>query len=419
VLRFLHSGFSTSERYAAILRHAEPIIRSLELFDLSEYLTEILVRHPEEVATLGETTTTRPAWNAENLFTLAGEDNFAGRDPVFSYVANSTAARGEKAAMLRRHFRHRMFESGVRDVAELRPIYSSLAETSSAGEEAISAAFGVAGSPSGLAILALGRLGSREFDLLSDADLLFVGNERHDRAALTKAAEQVMQELSAYTQEGLVFPVDTRLRPRGGEGELVVTPAQLEDYFANEAQPWEALMYTKLRLLVGDGELGRRSMKAAEVLFQRFSEDDRFAAAVREMRRKLEAASAPDKSIRTSAGALYDADFLSSFLLVRHQIRPRSGTLRHRLWRCAAAGVLDKQDAAALDHAAELCRTVEHVLRLVTGRNMRWLPAAEHPHGAAERLSSGILRRSFSSGLETELLKTFSVVRAIYDRVLA
>ena len=32
-----------------------------------------------------------------------------------------------------------------------------------------------------------------------------------------------MQALSAYTQEGLVFPVDTRLRPRGAEGELVFT----------------------------------------------------------------------------------------------------------------------------------------------------------------------------------------------------
>ena len=419
LLRLLNAGFSTSERYAAILRHQDAIIRSLSIFDFSEYLTEILVRHPEEVSTLAEIHSGAAGWSSGHLFNLSGEDNFAGRDPVFSYVANSTVAQNEKMAMLRRYFRHCMLASGTRDIAESRPVYSSLAETSTAGEDAISAAFGIAGSPPGLTVLALGRLGSREFDLLSDADLLFVCDEKRDRAVLTKAAEQIMQELSAYTQEGLVFPVDPRLRPRGGEGELVITPRQLQEYCRHEAQPWEALMYTKLRMVSGDAEIGRRAELAAEALFHRFAGNQEFPAAVREMRQKLEQASAPERSIRTSPGALYDADFISSFLLVRHQIRPKTGTLRDRLWRCAAAGVLEKRDAATLDHASELFRTAEHVLRLVIGRNMRWLPAAEHPRRAVETLAAQILRRDFPAGLEQELLSSFSKVRAIYERVVA
>ena len=57
-----------------------------------------------------------------------------------------------------------------------------------------------------------------------------------------------MQALAAYTRNGMVFPVDTRLRPRGGEGELLVTPVQLALYCEQAAQPWEALTYTKLRI---------------------------------------------------------------------------------------------------------------------------------------------------------------------------
>jgi glutamine synthetase adenylyltransferase len=157
---------------------------------------------------------------------------------------------------------------------------------------------------------------------------------------------------------------------------------------------------------------------ASETLFRRFAADDRFALAVREMRQRLQDASAPQKSIRTSAGALYDTDFLSSFLLVKHDIRPKSGTLRDRLWRCSSAGVLEKKDAAVLDHAAELSRTVEHVLRLVLGRNSRWLPSAEHPRYSVETLAAQILRHQFADGLEQELLRTFSRVRDIYDRVV-
>ncbi|HEX6805932.1 MAG TPA: hypothetical protein VF133_19820 [Terriglobales bacterium] len=431
LLRFLSSAFSSSERYAAVLRDQDAVVRSLPLFESSEYLTEILVRSPEEISTLAEIAGAPPgnAWVGHSrptpapsrggtLFDLPGEENLSGRDPVFAFLAGSTASHAEKIGLLRRHFRHCMFASGARDVTERRAIYASLAETTAAAEDAISAAFGIAGSPAGLAILALGRLGSREFDLLSDADLLFICDEAQDRLALTKAAEEITQSLAAYTQEGMVFPVDTRLRPRGAEGELLVTPAQLQQYFLVEAQPWEALMYTKMRFVAGDAALGRRAESVVDTLFRRFANDPDFPQAVRQMRQRLEDASAPDKSIRTYPGALYDADFLSAYLLVKHEIRPKAGTLRDRLWRCAAAGALPKQDAAVLDHSSELCRTVEHVLRMVIGRNVRWLPSAEHARRAAEKLTSQILRRNFSDGLEQELLATFRRVRQIYDQVI-
>jgi len=105
--------------------------------------------------------------------------------------------------------------------------------------------------------------------------------------------------------------------------------------------------------------------------------------------------------------------------VVEKELNQKAGSLRDRLWRCSATGALEKRDAALLDHAAELCRTVEHVLRLVTGRNGRWLPSAEHARGAVEKLASQILRRDFSQGLERELLSTFTEVRSIYDRVVA
>jgi glutamate-ammonia-ligase adenylyltransferase len=423
LLRFLSSAYASSERYAAVVRDQQAIARASSLFELSDYLSEFLARYPEEVSSLAEINSAASEFLGANLFDVAPgvfrESSFEGRDATFEYIANSTAGYADKMALLRRHFRHLIFTAGARDIAEKRSVYSSLTETTTAAEHAISAAFQIAGSPPGLAILALGRLGTREFDLLSDADLLFVCDGSENREALTKSAEQIMQALAAYTQEGMVFAVDARLRPRGAEGELAVTPAHLESYFAAEAQPWEALTYTKLRLIAGNAELGRQASHVSESLFKRFAVDPGFPQAVREMRTRLQDATAPAKSIRTSAGGLYDIDFLSSFLLVKNEIRPKTGSLRDRLWRCSAKGVLEKRDAALLDHAAELCRTVEHVLRLVTGRNGRWLPSAEHPRHAVEKLAAQILRREFPAGLEQELLHTFAEVRNIYDRVVS
>jgi len=422
LLRFLSSAYSSSERYAAVVRDQQAIARASSLFEISDYLSECLTRYPEEASTLAEIHSSAAQFVGANLFDISPgvfpEPSFESQDATFDYIANSTTAHAEKIAFLRRHFRHLIFASGARDIAEQRSVYSSLAETTAAAEHAISAAFRIAGSPKGLAILALGRLGTREFDLLSDADLLFVCEATENREALTRSAEQIMQALAAYTQEGLVFPVDARLRPRGAEGELAVTAAHLESYFASEAQPWEALTYTKLRLIAGSAELGRHAAQISETLFKRFAADPGFPQAVRDMRSKLQDATAPARSIRTSAGGLYDIDFLSSFLLVKSEIRPKSGTLRDRLWRCSAKGAIEKHETAVLDHAAELCRTVEHVLRLVTGRNGRWLPSAEHARYAVETLTSKILRRDFREGLEQELLRTFTQVRSIYERVV-
>ena len=417
--RFLSSAFAGSQRYAAVLRHQEAMARALTLFETSEYLTEILIRHPEEVATLAAPQEVTARAGGGYLFERSLGIGRAARDPVFAYLADSPAPYGEKLALLRQHFRHCAFAVGARDVIELRDVYESFGDITAAAEDTIAAAFSMAGAPQGLAVMAVGRLGNGEFDLLSDADLLFVCGDDDDRIALTKGAEQMMHALSAYTREGMVFPVDVRLRPRGSEGELLVTPTQLMVYFEQEAQAWEALTYSKMRVLAGSQTHGERATERLKVLFERFAADTGFAGAVREMRTRLEVAEAPGKSFKASPGAIYDIDFITSFLLIRHGVPDKQGSLRDRLWRCVGAGLLDKSAAAVLDHAAELLRTVEHVTRLVAGRAGKWLPATEHGRQVTEKLTGQILRREFSDGLENELVRTFAQVRVIYERVFA
>jgi len=415
--RFFGSALTSSERYAAVLRHPAALESAFALFESSDYLTDILIRHPQEIATLSEMGTVTPRIGSGYLF-----DNSVVpariSDPAFAYLAASPASYAEKLSLLRQHYRHRVFAAGAKDITESRDVYESLGETTAVAEDAIAAAYTIAGAPGGLAVLALGRLGSSEFDVLSDADVLFVCDEEQNREALTKAAEQMMQALAAYTRDGMAFPVDARLRPRGGEGELLVTPAQLDAYFGHEAQAWEALMYTKLRPLAGSRGLIDRAMKATCKLFERFAADDRFVHTIRDMRTKLEAAEGSEKNFKTSSGAIYDIDFLTGFLLVKQRIRNKRGTLRDRIWRCSASGLLDKADAAVLDHAAELFRTVEHVVRLAVGRARKWLPGTEHARRVAEKVSSQILQREFPKGLEVELNETAIAVRNIYDRLL-
>lgn len=416
LLRFLSSAFTSSDRYSVLLDNAGAVERAVVLFEVSEYLTEVLVRHPEEITTLAHLPTDAARMKAGQLFEEALGFGAVSADPVLTYVAGSGCSYQEKLSLLRKHYRQREFASAARDVLELRDVYESLASTAAQAEEAIVAAFRMAGAPAGMAVLAVGRLGSREFDLFSDADLLFVAEEGRDRGALTKAAEMIMHALAAYTQEGMLFPVDPRLRPHGNQGDLVVSTKQLEAYFAQEAQAWEALSYTKLRPIAGDVQVVQRASAASEILFDRFARDSGFRAAVQEMRTKLE--NAGEQNFKTSPGGTYDIDFLASYLLVANRVREKNGTLRDRLWRCVEAGHLAKEEAGILDHAAEFLRTTEHAVRLVTGRARRWLPARERALERTQHLTAAVLRRRFPHGLEAELCETMAQVRTSYTRVV-
>jgi glutamate-ammonia-ligase adenylyltransferase len=415
--KFLGAAFTSSERYAAVAHAPEAVSLALRIFGVSDYLTDILVRHPQEIATVEEIGQGIAAGRSEALF-VSDQPAGSARDPVFTYLASSSAPRPERLALLRQHYRHRVFAAGARDVMEFRPVYESLAEMTAAADDAIAAALAISEPPPGFCVLALGRLGSEEFDIASDADLLFLHDEHTDRAAAARTAEQVVQALAAYTRDGTVFAVDARLRPRGMEGELVHTPSILGRYFAEEAQAWEALTYTKLRLVAGSEELAERARKAVEEQLARFVGRPEFAAEARAMRAKLEKTESGETNFKRAPGGFYDIDYIVSYLLVRHGIEQTRGSVRERLHGLAGRGLLSDADCATLDAAAELLRTLEHVIRLVLGRARKTLPTAEHARQTSEQLTAKFLGRSFRHGLGPELERTFAQVRGVYERVL-
>ncbi len=409
--RFLSSAGTTSERYGAVLRSPEAVGRALTIFEFSEYLTDILVRHPAEVALLPQIEELSTSSEAE-LFDEGPRSESVAPDPVFAYLAQEKVDRSEANAILRRHYRRRVFLSGARDLFQLREVFDSLSENTASAEAAIQAALAIAGAPAGFAVMGLGRLGAREFDLLSDADVLFVCDEDCAQEEMRRVAAQMMDALTAYTLDGTVFPVDARLRPHGREGELIVTPTQLAAYFQDEAKPWEALTYLKLRHVAGDREVGNRALQAVRKGIAEIATRPGFNSELQDVRIRLER-SDTTANFKTGAGGIYDLDYLAGSLQARHQLW-LAGSLPERLDLLHEHGLLDARDWDQLMQGALFLRTLEHLVRLVTGRARKWLPVAEHPHRALQKLLWRVLRADDSFDLEMRLSEVLRQTRAIY-----
>ena len=423
--RFLTSALTSPERWAAVMASGAALERALSIFESSDYLSDVLIRHPEEIATLEDPALRFHAAQQEWL-NFNPESGSVGADRTLEFLPKADCSYAEKMVLLRKHYRRRVFMLGVTDILSPRSVFESLLEESNAAEAAIQAAFAIAHArcqlqPPALAVLALGRLGTYEFDIASDADLIFVRPDDLDPVLAARIAEQTVDILSAYTQEGTVFPVDTRLRPLGEDGDLVCTLSALRAYFSErgEARPWEALSFSKIRPIAGPKDLLDSAVDSVLQDITRFSKLPTFLEKVLEMRTRLaEAESAGGRNFKRGPGGFYDIDFLAGYLQIRHGLAHPSANIRDRLYALAGCGLLGDADCATLDYAAEFLRSLDHVIRLVKGRARTAPPEGEHDSEVVERLVGRILQADFSAAIEQELNRVRTEVRAAFNKLM-
>ena len=386
--------------------------RVIDLFEHSPYLAEQLIRFPEMVDAMQDLYS---PWSASWL-----------GDP----------AKMADPAELRRTFRRHIFRIQAESICIPSPVFDTLQRNSELADWIIRAAYHAAVAevlaarpPSAgydpgkrMMVVTLGRLGMHEFDVGSDADLVFVLPD-DDRAELqfwTRVAERIIDILTAYTREGVVFAVDTRLRPNGREGQLVQTAGAVLDYFEHRAEAWEGIAYMKSRGVAGDIDGATMFLhRLQEVDWRRYGQSGRSRKDLREMRLKLQKEQGAANPLKAGAGGYYDIDFLLMYLRLKSAgIFFRVLNTPERIDVIEQMGHLDRADAAFLRDAATFYRALDHGLRLTSGQAEGALP---HSEAQLETLM-GLLSRwtpdhLHDEPLAVELDSIRTRTRALFDRV--
>ena len=122
---------------------------------------------------------------------------------------------------------------------------------------------GESGNKQTLYIFAMGKLGGKELNFSSDIDLIFAYPERgqtqggrrviENSAFFTKLGQRLIAALHQITVDGFVYRVDMRLRPFGDSGPLVTTFNSVEDYYQTHGREWERYAMVKARVLGQEG----------------------------------------------------------------------------------------------------------------------------------------------------------------------
>ena len=105
----------------------------------------------------------------------------------------------------------------------------------------------------GMALLALGKLGSEELNLSSDVDLIAV---RPDGTTPDLRALREFQNLLSETTEfGFCLRVDFTLRPGGRASPAIPTASEFEYHYGYHGEMWERLAFVRMRILAGEETL--------------------------------------------------------------------------------------------------------------------------------------------------------------------
>ena len=359
---FLEKAFAQPEILERLDGDARLAAGVLDVFEHSGHFADELLRYPELLAEIGEP------------FRLEG-------GPLNDGPA------------LHRYYRRQMLRIQTESILEATPIFTTLGDTSVLADSVIAAAYQIAVreatppasrayEPSNqMMVIALGRLGMREFDLGSDADLVFVipDPDVAERAFWTDVAERTVQILSAYTGEGVMFAVDTRLRPNGREGDLVQSEGAYRAYFDHGAEAWEGIAYMKSRGVAGDVVRATQFLnELQQVDWRRYGQSMRSRKELSEMRARVEREQGPRNPLKAGRGGFYDIDFALMYLRLRGAgIFYKVLNTPERIDVIEKMGHLDREDADFLREAATFYRAIDHGQRVSRGHTEGSLPTSQ------------------------------------------
>jgi len=392
----------SADKTLAALREDEALAPRLEQSELLAPLTRVLACSPFASRSF----TRRP----EILDHLLSEDRLARpleAGELARLAGEALSEFRQEPSFMRelRWFRHReMCRILWRDLNGLGSLEESLEELSELAEACILAALEFARAnvaerhglpltaedePSEMAVIGMGKLGGGELNFSSDIDLIFVYSEdgRTDGSVSidalrfhTLVCQQLIRALNQRTVDSFVYRVDTRLRPFGNSGPLVIKTSSLESYLARSARDWERYAWVKARVI---NPCGMSEALYEEIMrpfvYRRYLDYSVFES-LRDMKGKIEReALRKDKAndIKLGRGGIREIEFITqSMQLVRGGANPdlRGRSLRGMLARLGERGFLGPGTSGELDRSYCFLRRLENRLQGMDDRQTQELP---------------------------------------------
>ncbi len=269
-----------------------------------------------------------------------------------------------------------------------------------------------------LSIIAMGKCGAEELNVVSDVDVMFIA-EGDERIA-TLLARETMRAIQDPAFELPLWQVDPNLRPEGRHGSLVRSLSSMLNYYERWAKTWEFQALIKARACAGDMELGNEFVEGVRPLVWASANRDDFVGSVQRMRERVTEhieRNEIGRQIKLGPGGLRDIEFSVQLLQLVHGQRDDRLQLRGTLPALRALvedGYVARADGERLSEHYQTLRVLEHRLQLKDLRRTALMPEESDALRVLAR-ASGLV----STGAELQTLweRTRREVRSLHLKI--
>ena len=229
------------------------------------------------------------------------------------------------------------------------------------------------------AIFALGKFGGKEMNFESDLDLIFIFEKNvisdkgfSSREYFSKFLQRIISFLTVRTYNGILYEIDTRLRPSGNAGALVSSFDSFAEYHCKSSAIWEIQALLKARVVAGDKDFGEKVEQViGNFILNRDINDEEIAEILR-IRKRIETEEGKENKdiidIKNGAGGIIDIEFLIQILLLKNKIL--EGNTFRAIKRLFEKGVLSAEEKEFFSCSYEKLREAENFLRLTKGKSI-------------------------------------------------
>jgi [glutamine synthetase] adenylyltransferase / [glutamine synthetase]-adenylyl-L-tyrosine phosphorylase len=282
-----------------------------------------------------------------------------------------------------------------------------------------------------VAIVALGKLGSREMTAASDLDLMLIydfpadASESDGRKRLgpglyyARLTQRLISALTAPTKAGRLYEVDMRLRPSGRQGPLATQFASFKLYQEDEAETWERMALTRARFVAGDASLGADVRKIVGQTLTREGDPAAIAKETRAMRGLIarEKGDSDIWDLKLAAGGLIDIEFIAQYLqlaFAREHPAILDVSTRNVVEEAGGARLITPEQAEILVGAHRLYTDATQFMRLSTSGPF---DPAKAPAGVKRRIAGANGFPDFEA-FAAALGEARKRVRAVFEAIL-
>ncbi len=237
------------------------------------------------------------------------------------------------------------------------------------------------------AIVAYGKLGGLELGYGSDLDIVFVhessGDEQisdgdrplENQVYFSRLAQKLVNFITTLTGAGVLYDIDTRLRPNGRAGVLVSAVEAFLSYQRNEAWIWEHQALVRARVVVGSARLRDQFQQLKCDILGIPPDARKLLREVVEMRERMRTELARDSEgtfdLKQGTGGIADIEFMVQYSVLLHASK-NTGLLKYsdniRQLTCLEnLAFMDAEDAQSLMKSYLYLRGRLHRLALLEG----------------------------------------------------